>query len=85
MDENATRELYDPLTDDAQAMALVKRFWLEPRYNEHRDVPAWMVTPSYKAEPCVISTDLNRAIVECVAKMQADNKAFDQPHHGHSA
>ncbi len=55
---------YDPLHDDAQEMALVKRFWIAVyRYQsdgwcaEHRGTYA-------------DNRDLNRAIVECVAKMQ---------------
>lgn len=47
----------DPLTDDAQAMALVKRFRLWE----------WIRDGSLD-----IGDDLNRAIVACVAQMQAN-------------
>ena len=54
---------YDPLHNDAQAMELVKRF---PRdcflaFGAHCDEVGW--------EPLGLS--LNRAIVECVAKLQS--------------
>jgi len=63
--------VYDPLHDDAQAMALVKKFQLEVRYNNRRTIDPWIASPSYRPEPTAFSSDLNRAIVECVAKMQA--------------
>ena len=64
---------YDPLHDDAQAMALVKNFFLRTE---------WLVTKEWVSlyggnnapnEKCVVAAnpDLNRAIVECVAKMRA--------------
>ena len=59
---------YSPLHDDAQAMALVKKFC--PSMG-HGSVPEeWHV---HLREPDVWgnSEDLNRAICECVAKMQA--------------
>ena len=68
---------YDPLYNDAQAMALVKKLGLviEPD-------GAWGVTwISQSGGKCAKtisvrhSPDLNRAIVECVAKMQAARKA----------
>ena len=57
---------YNPLDDDAQAMRLVKKFRL-------------MLTPDIAPEEWRVESDgldgrnndLNRAIVECVAKMQA--------------
>ena len=59
---------YDPLTDDAQAMALVKRFRLEIAWN-----PAgWAVntwTDLEIPDAYAVSDDLNRAICECVARM----------------
>ena len=61
---------YDPLHDDAQAMALVKKFLLDARFNDKREIPEWIVTPAYKPEPAAFNPDLNRAICECVAKMQ---------------
>ena len=63
------QEEYRPLNDDAQAMALVRKFHLEPRWGMTRE--AWLVTPSYEDCPYSWSVDLNRAICECVAKMQA--------------
>ena len=63
---------YDPLHDDAQAMALVKKFEL----NIGPDVQGedgWSVS-DYGGDGEVFSQDLNRAIVECVAKMQQANK-----------
>jgi hypothetical protein len=59
-------EPYDPLHDDAQCMQLVKRFnialgWNDPGWGAFRqDTKRWVNDP-----------DLNRAICECVANMQA--------------
>jgi hypothetical protein len=71
---------YDPLHDDAQAMALVKRFKLElywvgsENYGDEFDTDDWMVAQStVKLSNCgndVRNADLNRAICECVANMQ---------------
>ena len=64
---------YDPLHDDAQAMALVKKFGLFlGRFKDGH----WCVDPPDQAEQlCSFrSTDLNRAIVECVAKMKSGNR-----------
>ena len=53
---------YDPLHNDAQAMALVKKFhialgWNDPGWGAFRqDIKSW-----------VTNDDLNRAIVECIA------------------
>jgi len=57
-------KLYDPLHDDAQAMALVKKFavCITLLANTYWEVVSVMTTAR--------SVDLNRAIVECVAKMQ---------------
>jgi hypothetical protein len=62
-------EVYDPLHDDAQAMALVKKFGLSiaPELGQGRGL--WRVN-HWRDPPLVLDTDLNRAIVECVAKMQ---------------
>jgi len=67
------RIAYQPLHDDAQAMALVKKFpisierdpWME--FSRHL-VSIWTGKGWMHLH---IDTDLNRAIVECVAKMQA--------------
>ena len=59
---------YDPLHDDAQAMALVKKCHL------HIDTfsdGTWLVDGGWHGKIERIDPDLNRAIVECVAKMQA--------------
>lgn len=59
-------EYYDPFHDDDQVMALVKRHhvalgWNHPGWGAFRqDIKRW-----------VNDDDLNRAIVECVAKMRA--------------
>ena len=64
--------LYDPLHDDAQAMALVKRFQLYMAVQTDRKGDYWSVTAGrvskHPHESC--QTDLNRAICECVATMQ---------------
>lgn len=68
---------YDPLHDDAQAMALVKRFALHPETPMNNDglwtVEAyqWRGTTLHVVS-CSENADLNRAIVECVAKMQQE-------------
>ena len=54
--------LYDPLHDDAQAMALVKRF---AKVIVRRKGGDWSVNLD-----CARASDLNRAICECVARMQ---------------
>lgn len=63
-----SRYVYQPLINDAQAMALVKRFrlsvWTETVY--------WLVAdPASEDRFRAMNTDLNRAICESVAKMQA--------------
>ena len=63
---------YNPLHDDAQAMALVKKLGIavyhECRYTDSRVVwIAWrMGDPSTK----IVNSDLNRAACECVAEIQ---------------
>jgi hypothetical protein len=58
--------VFNPLKNDAQAMALVKKFGLTcgPLGSGW-----WLVSP-YGGDG-VKNADLNRAIVECVAQMQA--------------
>ena len=65
------RNTYDPLHDDAQAMELVKRFYLTIGTTDDRPKRravgfggSWWYDES-----------LNRAIVLCVANMQASKKA----------
>ena len=56
----------DPLHDDAQAMALVKRY---PR-ECIAAMQVWMSIAANAPEFVERAIDLNRAIVECVAKMR---------------
>ena len=60
---------YDPLHDDAQAMALVRKFRLRVAVIAPT---GWRVTTAF-IEPAQAThnDDLNRAICECVANMQA--------------
>ena len=60
---------YNPLQNDAQAMALVKKFRLtiELSYDGW-----WVCTPEQKISSEVMIDDLNRAICECVAKMRSE-------------
>ena len=65
---NMWNRCYSPLQDDAQAMALVKRFGLDiQRYD------GWCVRKSdgHGGGEWYCEDDLNRAIVEYVSKMQA--------------
>jgi hypothetical protein len=58
---------YDPLHNDAQAMALAKRFKLNiGQLSDGKFCKVFVMEPYAEGE----STDLNRAICECVAKMQ---------------
>ena len=65
---------YDPLHDDAQAMALMKKCEIDVSciYDDEGKHDGWMAL-SPKAEE-VFSHDLNRAICECVTKMQQARK-----------
>lgn len=80
-DDEGVDQVFNPLHDDAQAMALVKKFglWMETDSSGHW----WQTCPT---KPTGYSSgdkiDLNRAICECVAKMQL-NRQFGQPHYGH--
>jgi len=56
---------YNPIHNDAQAMALVKRFGLSISWPKGQVVTVMSLETRF-AE----SKDYNRAIVECVAKMQ---------------
>lgn len=69
---------WEPLKDDAQAMALVKRFDLRLWKDPHREnSQEWGVCQYGAKSELEIQrdADLNRAIVYCVAKMQADHCA----------
>lgn len=59
----------DPLHDDAQAMALVKRFRLEIRSTGEFNEDYWSVGDKH-GDGIGNKDDLNRAIVYCVASMQ---------------
>jgi hypothetical protein len=64
--------VYAPLDDDAQAMALVKKFLprIEPPTGAYS---YWRV---YRGDLEICSENLNRAIVECVAKMQKSRETY---------
>ena len=64
-DKSATT--YQPLHSDAQAMALVKKFKIQ--IAESSASVDWVV--GIPPLPVIIRADLNRAICECVAKMQS--------------
>ena len=63
---------YDPLHDDAQAMALVKKFSLSISMPELGvwEAAEWHDVREHFTGLMSANPDLNRAIVECVAKMQ---------------
>ncbi len=66
---------WNPLHDDAQAMALVKRFLLDIRsYPDFVDGHHWIVVSALvmTRQDTTVVADLNRAICECVARMQKD-------------
>lgn len=65
---------YDPLLNDAQAMALVKKFGINIWLAKTKDA-GWRASPyifGNMKNRGVINENLNRAICECVAKMQKD-------------
>lgn len=72
---NMWNRCYLPLSDDAQAMALAKRFGLllDPQQDgqDFAIDPGWEVSHVSFPDALFINSDLNRAICECVAKMQA--------------
>ena len=79
-DPNDDRDIipFAPLNDDAQAMALVKKFELEQCRSfievDREEGLTWSVQPHHITKyngMYAENADLNRAIVECVAKMQA--------------
>lgn len=69
---------YDPLTDDAQCLALVKRLPLNlfayasdgPQGPDFRAICPWRDAAGVLHEFSAWSKSLNRAVVECVAKLQ---------------
>lgn len=71
-------EIYHPLTDDAQAMALVKKFKVWNMFPDNGSLGRHGIVVTIAKDESgndgYVSEhpdDLNRAIVECVAKMQA--------------
>jgi hypothetical protein len=64
----APNPIYDPLHDDVQAMALVKKFRLA--ITPPDDVVEWCVFDVNDDDTQTPGDDLNRAIVECVAKLK---------------
>ena len=73
---SADNVVYDPLHDDAQAMALVKRF----RIDIYAYDSSWAALLDdnhlhHRAPIQYIALELNRAIVECCARMQHQKKA----------
>ena len=64
---------YFPLHDDAQAMALVKKFdLLIVKSRNPLNSLQWRVGQHLWEPPFGVGNHLNRAICECVAKMQCD-------------
>lgn len=69
-DGRLVQEIYNPLKNDSQAMAIIKRFDLSiARGGQATDSPWWKATSSKYLRRPGIDSDLNRAICECVAKM----------------
>lgn len=60
---------YWPLTDDEQAMALVKKMDLSINRGGQATHEAWWGVKTVGIRQ-VVNKDLNRAICECVAKLQ---------------
>lgn len=71
-------QYWNPLHDDAQAMALVKKLglWID----RDSESLVWGVQGSNPDEDFgTYNIDLNRAIVECVARMQAAKMVCSHP------
>jgi|SRR3990172_8165075 len=66
-------QIYNPLHDDAQAMALVKKHNIDFCWKLDGEWCAGIdfLDEDGEGPPQVHNADLNRAIVECVAQMQA--------------
>jgi hypothetical protein len=64
-------DCYGPLDLDDQAMELLKRFKLHSFTNMDGDREIWVCLNDTNNSHFGNAPDLNRAIVECVAKMQA--------------
>ena len=64
---------YDPLHYDSQTMALIKKIGINCMTAPFKN---WVVRPQgSEYSMSVHGSDLNRAVVECVAKMQAEKNA----------
>lgn len=61
--------LYNPLIDDKQAMALVKKFDLKLQKVSEHQCRTWMVNDDLETS----HFDLNRAICECVANLPEES------------
>ena len=59
---------YRPLHDDAQAMALVKKFKLQ--IETHYDGDGWWLAKTKGSHSDLMCSNLNRAICKCVAETQ---------------
>ena len=68
-DDGGALKVYDPLHDDAQAMALVKKLGIDCLIDDDKIWLAGIHTP---CEFAASNKDLNRAICESVAKMMED-------------
>lgn len=66
--DQSSYELFDPLHNDAQAMAMVKALRLSLEAPEPPAITYWTVYPISDPDNIKHHDDLNRAIVECVAK-----------------
>lgn len=65
---------YSPLRDDAQAMALLRKFPMDVFAD--RGTPFWRVRiAADHNKGYAMADDINRAIVECVAMLQVDRTA----------
>ena len=70
---------WNPLKDDAQAMMLVKKMNLciQPPLKPHGTKQKWHAWEYQRPNNTGIADDLNRAICECVAKMQSQAHTQD--------
>jgi len=69
-------ELYDPLHDDAQAMALVKKFHLIVEPSGMTATSVWWVQAWHNDRmkwEGAENADLNRAICECIANLKSES------------
>ena len=76
------RNEYNPLEDDAQAMAVVKKFHMDIQYqfpmsDDSKAEGSWEVVATISGWDKTKNRDLNRAIVECIAKCE---EKFPQKH-----